>query len=212
MATYKLNTTLRTDLKKRASKQMRNEGQIPAVYYFHREKPLPLSVDVKELRSALHSGAHIIELHMGSKKHICIIRDLQHDPVSDEIIHADFMGITLQEDITVDVPIVVQGTAIGVKDFGGVLAQHLWEVEVKCKATDIPDNFTVDVSNLNIGDSIAVSDLPIPEHVEILTPSNSSVISVVKATGLKTEEELAEEAAEPEEGEEGEEGEEESAE
>lgn len=211
MANYKLNTDLRTDLHKRVNKQLRKEGKIPAVYYFHREKPLPLAVDLKELRSAIHSGAHIIELQMGNKKHICIIRDLQHDPVSDEIIHADFMGITLQEDITVDVPIVVEGSAIGVKDFGGVLAQHLWEIEVKCKATDIPDNFTVNVANLNIGDSITVGDLVVPEHVELLTPTNSSIVSVVKATGLKTEEEL-EAGEELEEGEEGEESEEESEE
>lgn len=211
MANYKLLADLRTDLHKRVNKQLRNEGKIPAVYYFHREKPLPLAVNLKELRNAIHSGAHIIELQMGNKKHISIIRDLQHDPVSDEIIHADFMGITLQEDITVDVPIVIEGSAIGVKDFGGVLAQHLWEIEVKCKATDIPDNFTVNVSNLNIGDSITVGDLVVPEHVEILTPSNSSVVSVVKATGLKLEEEL-EAGEEPEEGEEGEESEEESEE
>lgn len=211
MANYKLNTDLRTDLHKRVNKQLRKEGKIPAVYYFHREKPLPLAVDLKELRSAIHSGAHIIELQMGNKKHICIIRDLQHNPVSDEIIHADFMGITLQEDITVDVPIVVEGSAIGVKDFGGVLAQHLWEIEVKCKATDIPDNFTVNVSNLNIGDSITVGDLVVPEHVELLTPTNSPIVSVVKATGLKTEEEL-EAGEELEEGEEGEESEEESEE
>ncbi|HDP67564.1 MAG TPA: 50S ribosomal protein L25 [Candidatus Marinimicrobia bacterium] len=211
MANYKLNTDLRTNLHKRVNKQLRKEGKIPAVYYFHREKPLPLAVDLKELRSAIHSGAHIIELQMGNKKHICIIRDLQHDPVSDEIIHADFMGITLQEDITVDVPIVVEGSAIGVKNFGGVLAQHLWEIEVKCKATDIPDNFTVNVANLNIGDSITVGDLVVPEHVELLTPTNSSIVSVVKATGLKTEEEL-EAGEELEEGEEGEESEEESEE
>jgi len=203
MANYKLNSQLRTDIHKSVTKQLRKEGKIPAVYYFHREKPIPLAVDLVELRNAIHSGAHIIELQMGDKKHICIIRDLQHNPITDEIIHADFMGITLKEDITVNVPIVVEGSAIGVRDFGGVLAQHLWEIEVKCKATDIPNNFTIDVSNLNIGDSITVSDLA-ADNVEILTSTDSSIVSVVKATGMKTETE----AEELEEGEEGEEAEE----
>ena len=200
MANYKLNTQQRPDIHKSVNKQLRKEEKIPAVYYFHRENPVPLSVDLKELRSIIHSNAHIIELHMGDKKHICILKDLQHDPVTDEIIHADFMGITLKEDITVNVSIVVEGSAIGVRDFGGVLAQHLWEIEVKCKATNIPDNFTVNVSELNIGDSIFVSDLK-ADNFEILTPAKSSIVSVVKATGMKIEDGA-------EEGEEGEEAEE----
>ncbi|MBN2601190.1 MAG: 50S ribosomal protein L25 [Candidatus Marinimicrobia bacterium] len=200
MANYKLNTQLRPDIHKSVNKQLRKDEKIPAVYYFHREDPVPLSVDLKELRTIIHSNAHIIELHMGDKKHICILKDLQHDPVTDEIIHADFMGITLKEDITVNVPIIVEGSAIGVRDFGGVLAQHLWEIEVKCKATHIPDNFTVNVSDLNIGDSIFVSDLK-AENFEILTPAKSSIVSVVKATGMKIEE-GAEEAEETEEDEE----------
>jgi large subunit ribosomal protein L25 len=209
MANYKLNTELRTDIHKRVNKQLRQAGKIPAVYYFHQESPIPLSVDLKELKNAIHSGAHIIELHMGEKKHICILRELQHNPVTDEIIHADFMGITLKEDITVNVPVVIEGTAVGVKDFGGVLAQQLWEIEVKCKATDIPDSFVVEVSNLNIGDSISVADLSV-EKAEILTSVSSSIVSVVKATGMAIEEEVEE--AEEEEGEEGEEGAEEAEE
>ncbi|MBU1064997.1 50S ribosomal protein L25 [bacterium] len=197
MANYKLNTQLRTDIHKSVNKQLRKEGKIPAVYYFHRENPIPLSVDLKELRSIIHSNAHIIELHMGDNKQICLLKDLQHDPVTDEIIHADFMGITLKEDITVNVPIVVEGSAIGVRDFGGVLAQHLWEVEVKCKATSIPDNFTVNVSALNIGDSITVSDLT-AENFEILTSIKNSIVSVVKATGMKLEEDEEEDEEEEE--------------
>ncbi|MDO9548224.1 MAG: 50S ribosomal protein L25 [Candidatus Marinimicrobia bacterium] len=204
MANYKLNTQLRPDIHKRVNKHLRKEGKIPAVYYFHRENPIALSVDLKELRSAIHSSAHIIELQMGDNKHICILKNLQHDPVTDEIIHADFMGITLKEDITVNVPIVIEGSAIGVREFGHVLAQHLWEIEVKCKATNIPDNFTINVSALNIGDSISVSDL-VSENFEILTPIKNSIVSVVKATGMKLEE-GAEEVEEGEEAEEKEEG------
>jgi len=206
MANYKLNSQLRTDLHKRVNKYLRKEGRIPAVYYFHRETPIPLSVDLKELQNAIRSGAYIIELHMGDKKHICILRVLQYDPVTDEIIHADFMGITMKEDITVNVPIVIEGSAIGVRDFGHVLARHLWEIEVKCKATNIPDNFTINVDDLNLGDSISVSDLEV-ENVEILTSTSNSIVSVVKATGMKLEEEELEEE-ELEEGEEGEEAEE----
>ena len=202
MADYKLQSKLRTNIHKCENKRLRNEGRIPAVFYFHQDKPVPLSVDVKELKGAIHSGANIYELHMGKKKHICILRDVQYDPVSEDIIHADFMGITMQEDITVNVPIHLEGNAIGVKDFDGVLAQQIWEIEVKCKASDIPDAFTVDVSLLNIGDSIAVSDIS-AENVEILTPQSSSIVSIVKAAGAKAEEEEEIEEEEEEEIEEG---------
>lgn len=198
MADYNLKSELRTNMYKGVTKLLRKEGRIPAVYYFHREKPIALSVDLKVLKAAIQTGANIYELQMGSKKHKCILRDLQYNPVTEEIIHADFMGITMKEDINVNVPIHLEGTAIGVKDFGGVLAQQIWDLNVKCKAGNIPDVVTIDVTELNIGDSISVADVSI-ENVEVLTPATSSIVSVVKATGAKAEEEAAEEGEEPEE-------------
>jgi len=199
MADYNLKSELRTNTYKGVTKLLRKEGQIPAVYYFHREKPIALSVDLKALKAAIQTGANIYELQMGSKKHKCILRDLQYNPVTEEIIHADFMGITMKEDINVNVPIHLEGTAIGVKDFDGVLAQQIWELNVKCKPGDIPDMVTIDVTGLNIGDSVSVADVSI-ENVEVLTPATSSIVSVVKATGAKAEEEeVAEEGEEPEE-------------
>jgi len=198
MADYNLKSELRTNTYKGVTKLLRKEGRIPAVYYFHREKPIALSVDLKVLKAAIQTGANIYELQMGNKKHKCILRDLQYNPVTEEIIHADFMGITMREDIHVNVPIHLEGTAIGVKDFGGVLTQQIWELNVKCKAGNIPDVVTIDITELNIGDSISVADVSI-ENVEVLTPATSSIVSVVKATGAKAEEEAVEEGEEPEE-------------
>jgi large subunit ribosomal protein L25 len=200
MSEYKLKSELRNDYRKTATKQLRRAGKIPAIFYFHREKPVGLIVDLKELKAGLLSHAHIFELQINTQKQKCILKELQHDPVSDEIVHADFMGITLKEEITVMVPLRLTGSAIGVRDFGGILEQHLWELEVKCKATEIPDEITLDISNLNIGDSISVEVIKM-EHVEILTPLSSSIASVVKATGAKAaaeEEAAAEEVTEAE--------------
>ncbi|HCK99810.1 MAG TPA: 50S ribosomal protein L25 [Candidatus Marinimicrobia bacterium] len=201
MADYNLKSELRTNTYKGVTKLLRKQEKIPAVYYFHREKPITLSVDLKALKAAIHSGASIYEIQIGNKKHKCILRNVQYNPVTEEIIHADFMGITMKEDINVNVPIHLEGTAIGVKDFDGVLAQQIWELNIKCKAGDIPDVITIDVTGLNIGDSISVADISI-ENVEIITPATSSIVSVIKATGAKAEEEAAEEAEEPEETEE----------
>ncbi len=102
------------------------------------------------------------------------------------------MGVSLEEMVTVSIPINVTGTAIGVKTFGGILEQHLWELEVKCKVSQIPDRVTIDVTNLNLGDSINAGSLNI-EGVEILIPATTSIVSVVKPTGTKAEEEVAKE-------------------
>lgn len=204
MAVYKLSSELRNRGKKSEINNLRNEGKVPAIYYYHREEPVPITVDSHDLKMALHSGAHIIELQMGTKMHKCILRELQHDPISEEIIHADFMGISLKEDITVEIPIHLEGTAVGVKESGGVLAQHLWELHIKCKPGDIPDSITVDVTELDIGDSIAVDDIKV-ENVEVLNSPTTSIVSVVQPTRVKLEaEEVAEELEEElEEGEEG---------
>jgi len=200
MLEFKLSAETRTALTKRDTKKLRLEGKIPSVYYYHAENPIPLCIDVKELKTALHSGAHIISLQIGGKSHPCIVRALQHDPVSEMVIHADFMGVNLEEKIVVSIPVKLVGTAIGVKTFGGILAQHLWELDVKCKAADIPDGVTIDVSELNLGDSIGVKDIQIA-NAEIQNVISASIVSVVKPSGVSDEEKPAEgeETAEGEE-------------
>ena len=203
MLEYKLSAEARTALTKRDTKKLRRDGKIPSVYYYHVENPIPLCIDVKDLNAALHSGAHIINLQIGRKSYPCIVRNLQHNPISEMIIHADFMGVNLEEKIVVSIPIKLVGIAIGVKTFGGILAQHLWELEVKCKAAEIPDGVTIDVSALNLGDSIGVKDIQIP-NAEIQNVISASIVSVVKPSGVAEEEKPAEveETAEGEEKEE----------
>lgn len=195
MIEHKLNSILRTDLKRSATRQLRREGKVPAVYYYHHEQPLNLAIDLKELKAALQTGAHIFNLSLGKKSHKAILRELQHDPITDEIIHADFMGVSLDEYITINVPIHIKGVAEGVKTYGGVLEQHLWELEVKCKTANIPDAITLDVTPLKVGDSIRAGEIHL-EGVEVLTSHTAAIVSVVQPTGAKVEEEAkpAEEA------------------
>lgn len=205
MAEYILNAEIRTDLQKGATKRMRRAGMVPAVYYHHTEKPASLSLNLDELKTALRSSIHIYDLKINQKSHKCILRGIQFNPITEEIIHVDFMGVSLEEMVTVNIPIHVTGTAVGVKTFGGILEQHLWELTVKCKASQIPDGVTIDVTELNLGDSISAGYFKI-EDVEIITPLTASVVSVVKPTGLKAEEEeVKEEGEEEAEGEEAEE-------
>ncbi|RKY56996.1 MAG: 50S ribosomal protein L25 [Candidatus Neomarinimicrobiota bacterium] len=196
MAEYKIISKPRNNFTKGETKRLRSEGRIPAVYYFHKQKPIPISIGLKEIRSAIQSGNRIFDLTIGKENHKCVVKDVQFDPITDNAIHVDFMGVRLEEIIHIDIPINIVGESVGVKTAGGVLTQHLWELEVKCKVSEIPEALTIDVSNLDLGDSISVSDIKLEKDVEILTLPSTSIVSVVKPTGAAVEEVVEEEIEE----------------
>jgi len=161
-------------------------------------------VGLKELEEVIHSaeGSNVIvDLRVGgdaSPERKALIREIQRDPVGGTILHLDLQHISLTEQIIVEVPIVLLGTPTGVKDGGGILEHLLREVEVECLPADIPSKLEIDVSALNIGDSLHVSDLK-ADRVTIKTDATRAIAAVVPPTILE-EVKPAEEAvvAEPE--------------
>jgi len=204
MATLALKGERRSDVGKGVARKLRMAGRIPAVYYGRGEEPIPLVVGLKELEEVIHSaeGSNVIvDLKVGgdaSPDRKALIREIQRDPVGGTILHLDLQHISLTERIIVEVPIVLLGTPTGVKDGGGILEHLLREVEVECLPTDIPSRLEVDVSALNIGDSLHVSDLS-ADRVTIKTDPTRAIAAVVPPTILE-EVKPAEEAivAEPE--------------
>ena len=199
---------------KGAARQTRREGRIPAVLYGHGEDSVSLSVDANELQKLVHSISienTIVDLDLGSgEPYKVLIRELQRHPFRDEFVHIDFFHVAMDEKIQVEVPIVLIGTPTGVKNKGGVLDHQLRELEVFCLPGSIPEKIELDVSNLDIGDSIHVSDIQLPE-VEILTELDRAVVAVLAPTVMEVEEVAEEALAEPEvigRGKEAEEGEE----
>jgi len=129
---------------------------------------------------------------------LALVKDVQYHPVTDKLLHVDFYRISLRDKITVSVAVVVTGESLGVKK-GGILEHILWQVEVECLPTQIPDRIEVDITALNIGDTVHVKDLKLGEGINILTEGEQTILSVVPPTVVKEEEEVAEEkAAEPE--------------
>jgi len=204
MGTLALKSERRSDVGKGVARKLRMTGRIPAVYYGRGEAPIPLVVGLKELEEVIHSaeGSNVIvDLRVGgdaSPERKALIREIQRDPVGGTILHLDLMHISLTEQIIVEVPIVLLGTPTGVKDGGGILEHLLREVEVECLPTDIPSKLEIDVSALNIGDSLHVSDLK-ADRVTIKTDATRAIAAVVPPTILE-EVKPAEEAvvAEPE--------------
>ena len=199
---------------KGAARQTRREGRIPGVLYGHGEDSVSLSVDANELQKLVHSISienTIVDLDLGSgEPYKVLIRELQRHPFRDEFVHIDFFHVAMDEKIQVEVPIVLIGTPTGVKNKGGVLDHQLRELEVFCLPGSIPEKIELDVSNLDIGDSIHVSDIELPD-VEILTELDRAVVAVLAPSVMEVEEVAEEALAEPEvigRGKEAEEGEE----
>ncbi len=221
MAMLSLKSARRSDVGKGVARKLRQVGRIPAVYYGRGEEPIPLVVTLRELEDVIDraEGSNVIvdlkvEGDAGADRK-ALIREIQRDPVVGNILHLDLQHISLTERIVVEVPIVLLGTPIGVKDGGGILEHLLREVEVECLPTDIPSRLEVDVSGLNIGDSLHVSDLK-ADRVVIRTEADRAIAAVVPPTILEeakpaedaapAEPELVKEKKEEEEGEGGKEG------
>ncbi len=204
MAIVSLEAAPRADVGKGVARKLRAVGRIPGVYYGRGEESIPLTVALKDLESVIESadGSNVIvDLKLSgtaAKDRKALIREIQRHPVAGLILHLDLQHISLTERIKVEVPIVLVGTPIGVKDGGGILEHLLREVEVECLPTDIPSKLEVDVSALQIGDSLHVSDIK-AERAEILTEADRAIAAVVPPTILE-EVKPAEEAvaAEPE--------------
>ena len=211
MAEAVLQAEKRDNLSKGYTHELRRNGKIPGVYYFHGEDSVPVEIDERALKTAIQSQSQILDLNIGKSKKKCVIREVQWEPVTGVPLHVDLLGVKLTEKITVELPVVITGTAIGVKNEGGILQPIQREIQVEGLPLDIPESVEIDVSELGIGDSIRVADLQL-EKLTIVTDESQSLVAVIAPKAIE-EEVAVEEEIEGEEGEEGaEEGEEEAEE
>src|SRR5262245_47915035 len=176
---------------KGASRKLRATGRVPAVVYGHGEQTRSLTVDAHELDrlfSAIHRENTIINLRIeGEKADVrALVREVQAHPVKGDVLHVDFYQIHAGERITVEVPITLTGTPEGVK-LGGILQHALDELEIRCVSDNIPTEITVEVGHLGIGDSIHVSDIALPEGVELLVDGERTICSVIAPTVVAAE-------------------------
>jgi len=210
MSEHVLQAESREATGKEQAKKMRQAGKVPGVFYAHNEKSVPILFDEREIMKTLTSSeAGLIDIQIGGKKiRKAIIKEVQTDPIKNYLVHVDVMGVSLEEKVTVSVPIHIIGEAVGVKDQGGILHNYLREVDVSCLPLDIPDYVEVEVSELNMGDSIQLSTLTF-DKASIVGDLDQPIVSVLAPRVVK--EEVAEEEG-IEEGVEGEEVEAESSE
>jgi large subunit ribosomal protein L25 len=217
----KLDAEPRSETGTGAAHRLRASGRVPAILYGQDVEPTPISVGALDLLHLYHSsgGASVlVDLSVNGDEHLTIAREIQRDLIHDRFIHVDFMAVRRDEKITVSVDVHQIGDSVGVHA-GGVVQHHLREVEIEALPGDVPERIEVDITSLQIGQSLRVGDLQPPAGVEILTDADTMVIAVIEPAVMDTEldlgvagEEAPEEAAEAAEAEAAEAGEGEVAE
>ena len=192
MPEHVLHAEARSDHGTKAARRVRRSGRLPAVLYGHEEAAQSLAVPYEDFEAVLHAGTRMVDLEMEGATQKVLIKEVQHDPLGDRLLHVDFVRVAMDERVEIEVPLEVHGTAAGVKA-GGTLDVLLHEVTIECLPGDIPEVIRVRVTDLEINDTIHLGDVPLPEGVRLLDEPETPVVVVHPP---KAEEE----AAAPEEG------------
>ncbi len=199
MDLIEFKANIRTKTGNGPARVLRREGKLPAILYGPDTTPVLLSISTKDLENALKQGAsgHLLfnlDVSQGEKPpRKVMIKELQAHPLSREFRHVDFYEISMDRKIRASVPVVVTGSPVGV-EMGGMLQIIRREVEVLCLPMEIPESIVIDVTDMDIGDSIHVNEIPLEGDVELPTDINFTVLTIL--TPKKEEEEVVDEELE----------------
>ncbi len=189
----------RRETGKKATKAVRKQGFIPGVFYMEGNEAVPIATTFLALRSAVYtSETHVIHLKVeGGISHDCVLKDISFDPVTDNIVHFDLLGLKAGHKVTVEVPVVLVGQAIGARD-GGIVQHNLHKIRVECLPKDMPEHIEVDVTDMKIGDIFHIGQLALG-NIRSLEHADVVVVSVMAPTvkdleaGVATEPEVVNE-------------------
>ena len=186
METLEIQADNREVGSKNSARRLRQSGKIPGILYGPKTEPVPLELNRKDFSSRVAGleGSHLVRLKSASPTladKVALVKEVQLHPITGDVIHTDLYEVDLTAKIQVHVPLHFVGKASGVVR-GGILQPVVREIEVECLPMDIPEFFNVDVSALDIGDSIHVEDLPMPEGVAAIYESNFALVTVATPT------------------------------
>jgi large subunit ribosomal protein L25 len=201
----RINAESRQEVGKKIAKKLRKTGRVPAIIYGDHKESIPISLSLADIKTILkhEKGENtVLKILRDDMQVDAMLKEIQYDYLSDNIIHADFLRIDVNKPVVVDVPITIEGEAIGVKVEDGIFDFMTREVRVKCLPHKIPNEYVVEVSDMHVGQPFKTEDLDLGEDIQLVSDP-LTVICAVIVKG-KIEEEV-EEVVEGEEGEEGEE-------
>lgn len=175
----------------RYAKRLREQGKLPAVIYGHGEDPVSVTLDTKKITYLVYHHAHVLNVSTEGKAQPCLIKDVQWNHLGNQIVHLDLTRVSLDEKVEVEVELDLTGEPVGLKTAGAMLDQQITALPIECRATDIPEVLKQDVSALDVGDILHVSDLKLPEGIVCTLEPDAVVASI----HVQEEEEIEEPAA-----------------
>jgi len=204
---FELDIEHRDDLGKGPNRRLRRKGKVPAVLYGGGRKPRAIVLDHTNLLHQMENAAFytsILTLKRGDETQAVVVKDVQRHPAKPQVLHLDFQRIVEDEKITLNVPIrfIGEEVAKGVRDEGGEIARLVTDVEVTCLPRDLPEFLELDVSDLELNQLMHLSDVVVPEGIEVLALAHDQDPAVISISPPRREEEEAVEVEEVEEGEE----------
>ena len=204
MAQSSLRVKPRKRIGKSGAREVRKEGNIPAILYGQGEDSVPLVVQPDELKQALSNNAGmntVLELEIDgsepSAKKFSMLGEVQKDPLKNKVIHIDFLAIDMEKNVKVKVPVNTQGRSEGERK-GGKLEKLMRTIDLECLPGNIPDSIEIDVSSLNMGDFVDIASLTLGEGVKILRDGSEKVVHVIVERSMEEIEEAEEVEQEPE--------------
>ena len=183
MANIELQVERRRDVGKNVARRARAAGKVPAVVYGAKKETVPIYIENRSLTTAFREGAgdnaiYLLKMAGTDQTRHAMIREIDRDPVSREILHVDFLRVLMDVKVRVPVSIELSGTPKGVKQEGGILDFVTREIEIECLPNDIPAHLTVDVSDVGMGETFRVSQIPVPEGIRILADADRVIAHV----------------------------------
>lgn len=173
---------------KGVARKLRAAGRVPAIYYGATQEPIAIDLEAKSFHDTLRkleSENVVVNLDIQGDIRKALLREVQRDPIDDSVLHADFYGIAADQEININVPVHLMGTAAGILE-GGILQTIMREIEISCLANKIPSSIEVDVSEMQVGDSIHVRDIAV-EGFEILAAPQRTIATLVPPTVAKVD-------------------------
>ncbi len=191
--TLLLEAQIRERTGSKEAARARQQGQIPAIVYGHKQDSVAISLDAHDFIEGLHHGHRVLDVKVGGKAQKMMIKELQYDHLGRDIVHIDLMRVDVTETVRVSVPIELKGTAQGTHE-GGIVEEHTDHIEVECMVTNIPEVIVVSVKDLGVGQAIHAGDVTLPDGVTLASAPETLLAACHVVAAAKSTEQLEEEA------------------
>jgi len=195
----KIKADSRQQTGKQVAKKLRAQGKIPAIIYGDQKDPIPVSLNLSDVKAILKTtkGENtVLNIHRDDIEVIAMLKEFQYDYLGDNIIHADFIRINLEKPVHVSVPVHLHGESIGVREDDCFMDFVTREIKVKCLPTHIPIEYVLDVTNMRAGDFVKAEDMDLGEGIELENEPSTMIVSVAHRAGSDLDEDVEEEVAE----------------